>query len=272
MLNVKEISLADTRRLYEYKQKNDHYAITFDIKGFDYGWLLASRQWKSRETVLDVGGAYSPFPNFLTHHFGCESWVVDDFGMDVDQKFWQRNRSPQEHIAEHKETKYVLERLGNPSSSSLPENYFDVIYSASVLEHVPFKITPIVWQHMLKLLKLGGELIHAIDIPFPSNGGMKKLIQAMIFDAFPWMFSEDFKLAHYMATPKSYVRVATKALRIKNPGRMEALNVWTMAVDPEILCEPVSIGWNRIEKDGMMDYRFSRIGSLLLHFKNGRST
>jgi SAM-dependent methyltransferase len=268
MFSITEISLADTTRLYEYKQKNNYYEITFDIKGFDYGWLLASRNWKSGEKVLDVGGAYSAFPNFLTNHFGCESWVVDDFGIGVDDKFWQRHRSPQEHIAEHKETRYVLERLGNPSTSSLPEKYFDVVYSASVLEHVPYNITPAVWQHMVKLLKPGGELIHAIDIPFPSNGGLKKMIQAMIFDILPWMFTDGFKLAHYMATPKSYFRVATKVLEIKDPGKLEALNVWKMVLTPEILCEPVSFGWNRIEKDDMMDYHFTRVGSLLLHFKN----
>ena len=268
MAKIIEISLADTQRLYEYKQKNNFFEITCDLKGFDYGWLLAARPWKHGEVVLDVGGAYSPFPNFLTNQFGCVSWVVDDFGLDVDQEFWQRHRSPQEHIASHPETKYVLERLGAPESSSLPENHFDVVYSASVLEHVPYALTEAVWQHMVRLLKPGGELLHAVDIPFPSNGGVKKMVQSAIFDGLPWLFSKEFRLAHYMATPKNYARVAAKAIGMRALNHnLKEINNLKMALDPEVLCEPVSIGWNRIEKDGMLDYHYGRVGSLMLHFK-----
>lgn len=265
LMIIKEISLADTDRLYSYK-KNSPYEIAFSLKGFDYGWILDSRDWQKGDKVLDVGGAYSDFPHFIHRQYQCETWVVDDFGMGVDDEFWMRDKSPHEFIKQHPETKYVLERVGNPDKSSLPEGYFDVVYSASALEHVPAELTPAVWSHMLSLLKPGGALIHAIDVLFPSNGGLKKMIQASIFDGLPWLFSEDFKLKHYLATPSNYIRVIAKPLGLTIQGQLKALNIWEMCLDPEIVIEPMAFGWNRIVKDHMTDYHHHRFGSLLLHF------
>lgn len=265
LVKLTEASLADTHRLYQYKL-NQSYEITFDIKGFDYGWILSSREWKKGEKVLDVGGAYSSFPNHLNEKFGCETWVADDFGMSVDDPFWTRNRSPHEHIAQHPETRYILERLGDVEHSTLPEHYFDVIYSASALEHVPAALTPAVWKHMLKLIKPGGQLIHAMDILFPSNGGMKKMIQASIFDSFPWLFSKTFRQAHYLATPANYTRVVCEALGVTQLPDLRQLSNWKMCLDPEILCEPIAAGWNRITKDKIENYHYQKIGNLLLQF------
>ena len=266
MLRIDEVALANTRCLYEYRQ-NCNYKITFNIKGFDYGWLLTSHRWKSGEKVLDVGGAYSPFPNYLSTKFNCETWVADDFGVSEGSAFWTRGRSPEEHIVTHPETKYVLERIGDPTQTSLPKAYFDTIYSASALEHVPPAFTPAVWTHMVELLKPGGELIHAVDVPFPSNGGFKKMLQAMIFDGFPWLFPHSFRVNHFLATPKNYARIVFKTLNIYTRPSLKNLNIWRMSLNPEILCEPVIAGWYRITKDNMKDYHFQRVGSLLLRFK-----
>ncbi len=265
MIKVKEISLADTNRIYKYKESSP-YDIAFNIKGFDYGWILNARTWHEGDRVADVGGAYSDFPHFLQSHFGCETWVVDDFGMSEDDDFWQRAKSPQEFIDQHPEIHYVLERVGDPAASTLPAGYFDVVYSASALEHVPSELTPAVWSHMFDLLKPGGELIHAIDVLFPSNGGMSKMVQADLFDKLSWLFPESFKLKHFLATPATYTRIALKTLGVGSHVSMKPLNIWRMCLDPEIVTEPIEFGWNRIVKDHMTDYRHHRFGSLLLHF------
>jgi SAM-dependent methyltransferase len=266
MTVIREISLADTQRIYSYK-KDLLYNISFDIKGFDYGWILNSRKWDSSEKVLDVGGAYSPFPIYLHDQHGCETWVVDDFGMGVGEEFWKRKKSPDEHIAEHPEVRYILERVGDQETSSLPQGYFDVVYSASALEHVPAEITPAVWSHMLSLLKPGGELIHAVDVLFPSNGGVKKMFQASLFDLCPWLFSKQMRLQHYLATPSNYARIACEAIGISGKIPLKGLSVWKMCLDPEILTESFAHGWNRIANDHIPNYHYSRVGSLLLHFQ-----
>jgi SAM-dependent methyltransferase len=265
MFKLLELSLADTRRLYQYKQTSP-LDLEFGLKGFDYGWLLANHAWTPTEKVLDVGGAYSQLPLYLQQHYGCETWVVDDFGLNVNDPFWTRNKSPQEYISQHPQVKFILERVGDPQHSSLQMGYFAVVYSISVLEHVPWNLTPAVWQHLGSLVKPGGELIHAIDIPFASNGGLSKMIKATLFDAFSPLVPAPYKLSHYMATPMNYSRLVFRSLGIPaQPGR--GLSVWRMALDPEIMTEGFEYGYNRIQKDQMKDYHHMRTGSLLIRLR-----
>lgn len=264
MIKIKEISIADSRRLYQYKA-NVQYKIPFTIKGFDYGWILSARNWQKDDKVLDVGAAYSNLPNYISTEYGCETWVADDFGIGANDEFWTRNLSPHEHINKHPETRYILERVGNPETSSLPKDYFDVVYSASALEHVPADLTPAVWSHMFDLLKPGGELIHALDILFPSNGGLRKMIQATLFDQLPFLFSKQMRLDHYLATPKAYARLVLKTMGANTNPPMKNLNIWSMCLDPEVVTNSLAFGWNRIVKDDIKDYRHNRFGSLLIH-------
>jgi hypothetical protein len=125
-------------------------------------------------------------PNYIYTHYGSEVWAVDDFGIGTGDEFWKRSRSPTKFIEQNPEIHYVVERLGDQTSSSLLNNYFDVIYSVSTLEHVPGSMQLTVWKHMDALLKPGGELIHAIDIDFPSNFGMKGMLKAAALNGLYW--------------------------------------------------------------------------------------
>ncbi len=265
MFELAEISLGNARRLYRYKQTCP-LEIGFNIKGFDYAWLISNHAWKSSERVLDVGGAYSNLPVFIQKSYACETWVVDDFGIDVNDPFWARHQSPQEHIALHPEVKYVLERVGDPKSSSLPAGYFDVVYSASVLEHVPSGLTGAVWQHMGALVKPGGELLHAVDVPFPSNHGLRKFFEILLFDLLNGALPLNYRQAHFLSTPRNYTRLAAQALRIRSLPKNN-IGLLEMIMDPEVITEPLEYGYNRIIKDHMHDFQFQRVGTLLLRFK-----
>jgi hypothetical protein len=261
MYEVIEISLGNLTRLYSYIQSNLNGA-RFGLKGFDNPWLLESHAWKSGEKILDVGAAYSSLPSYLQGNYGGDVWAVDDFGMNVDDPFWTRNRSPQEFIESHPEVKYVIERLGDPQNSSLPCGYFDVIYSISVLEHVPQAITPAVWKHMDLLLKPGGEMLHAVDISYPSNGGLKKVLEGWLFDALYGLIPQRMKIRYIFATPKSYVRMALNSLGVTYRIPRE-LDVWNMVLNPDIVTEDYNHGLNRIIKDKIKGYKYQRVASLL---------
>jgi ubiquinone/menaquinone biosynthesis C-methylase UbiE len=265
MYQVIEVSLADLNRLYQYKQ-NDAFKADFSLKGFDYPWILCSHPWKPTEKVLDVGAAYSPLPIHIQREYGSEVWVADDFGLSSDDPFWTRNASPQEHIANYPEVKYLLERLGDPQESSLPENYFDVIYSASTLEHVPGELTGRVWKHMDYLLKPGGEMLHAIDVPFPSNGGLRKMVMAVIFDVTQGVLPKKMRMRHFLTTPKNYLRLVFEELGLQ-AGKWGDLSVTRMVLNPQVLTESYQAGLNRIVKDKMAGYQYQRVGSLLIHLK-----
>lgn len=262
---VLEASLADLDRLYGYHTKGV-YGAGFGIKGFDNPWLLTSYEWSKEVKVLDVGGAYSPMPNYLQKTHGCEVWVADDFGSSVGDEFWRRNNSPQEHIKAHPEVKYVLERLGDPGKSSLPSGNFDVVYSLSVLEHVPSQIMPSVWRHMDSLLKPGGEMLHGIDLCFPSNDGALKLLASLVFDWMHAIVPANYKQKHVQATPLNYLRQAAGVLGF-SPGPVKNLDVITMSLSSNTLVESYQYGLNRIQKDKIKDFHFQRFGSLMIHLK-----
>jgi 2-polyprenyl-3-methyl-5-hydroxy-6-metoxy-1,4-benzoquinol methylase len=265
MYDVLEVSLGDLTRLYDYIQR-DLYRAKFGLKGFDYPWMVESHAWGAGQTVLDVGAAYSTFPCYLSQTYGCEVWAVDDFGMSVDDPYWLRSNSPQEFIDAHPEVKYVVERLGDPAKSSLPENYFDVIYSISVLEHVPQPITQAVWKHMSRLLKPGGVMLHAIDFFFPSNGGMKKMLAGTGIDLMYPILPKKVKTRACYVTPKAYTRLAFEAIGIKHAMPKE-LDVWNAALNPEIVTEDYHHGLNRIVKDKAKNYRYQRTGTLLIKLR-----
>jgi hypothetical protein len=265
MYEILEISLGDTNRLYRYKL-DDVYGAKFSLKGFDYPWLLTSRQWTGAEKVLDVGAAYSPLPVHIQQMFGCEVWVADDFGTTTDESFWTRNKSASEYVASHPEIKFVLERLGNSATSSLPAGYFDIIYSLSVLEHIPQKYTEAAWRHMDLLLRPGGEMLHAVDLSFPSNRGVWKVLGAVLFDTLYPLLPHNLRVDRCKATPAAYIRLALRTLGIR-PSIPRSLSVLNMVLNPEVLSEEYSYGLNRMLKDGMKDYHYQRAGTLLLHLR-----
>lgn len=265
MYEVIEVSMGNLSRLYQYKA-GEMYGVNFNLKGFDYPWLLASRTWKPGERVLDVGAAYSSLPMHIQETYGCEMWVADDFGLKSDDPFWQRGQSPHEHINSHPNIKFVLERLGDPQSSSLPAGTFDVVYSLSVLEHVPTGMIRQVWKHMDALLKPGGEMIHAIDFPFPSNQGWQKVVKGIVFDLFYNLMPMGQRVLHYFSTPRAYVRLFLRTLDT-HPVVGSDLSVLNTVLNPDILSEAYENGWYRIMKDKVTNYRYQRTGTLLVHIK-----
>ncbi len=263
---VLEISLADTQRIFEYMQEGV-YGVEFNLKGFDYPWIIKSRPWNKGERVLDVGAAYSTLPVHIAKTYGCEVWVADDFGCSVEDSFWLRHQSHQEHIQRNPEVTYVLERLGDPQRSSLPAGYFDCIYSASAIEHVPPSQLRSVFRHMDYLLRPGGEMLHAVDIALPTNRGLSHVVLAVLFDfLYPFI---PFGLRQRFAyeTPRSFVRFALKGLKILPYRQSRNLSVTHMVLNPEIMVESMQHTYNRIVKDGFKNQKHFRVASLVLHMR-----
>ena len=91
MYEILEVCLADTNRLYQFKQQGI-FGVDFNLKGFEYPWLLSSRSWQKGERVLDVGAAYSLLPIHIQQTYGCETWIVDDFGLESNEP-WLPSRA-----------------------------------------------------------------------------------------------------------------------------------------------------------------------------------
>ncbi|MCK4726687.1 MAG: class I SAM-dependent methyltransferase, partial [Anaerolineales bacterium] len=253
-----EIAFADAPRLLRYKL-DDIFGAEFSLKGFDYPWILQSRKWRNSDKVLDVGAGYSMLPAQIADNYGCEVWALDDFGESSDEQFWKRNKEPREHIAKYPQIKYVLERLGNVDQSSLPINYFDCIYSASTLEHVPTPMAKQVWSHMDKLLKPGGEMLHAVDLKLPSHRGLISLLKATLIDVFRILVPKFYMTANLYYTPSAYLSVVSSAIDTRISTRKWRVGFLRMVLDPEIVFEPLDWAYNRIVKDDLTEIPFLRV-------------
>lgn len=261
-----ELSFADTDRILQYRH-GEIFGAKFNLKGFNYPWILQSREWSADERVLDVGSGYSPLPMHIAERYGCEVWSADDFGMGSDESFWERQLDPHKHITSNPQVNFVLERLGDPLHSSLPENYFDCIYSASALEHVPEANIEEVWDHMDRLLRPGGELIHGLDMRMPTSRGLLSVCKATIVDWFFPLLPHSWRLKYAYYTPLSYARLAFKSLGGLMVRRGWKITVLKMIIDPAVVIEPIDWAFNRLVKDGLTDIPAQRVVSLLIHLR-----
>jgi hypothetical protein len=168
--------------------------------------------------------------------------------------------------------RYVLGRLGEDRLPELPPAYFDCIYSASALEHVPPSQFDRVWTHMDGLLRPGGTLLHAIDIAFPTSRGLPHVILALLFDTFYPIVPARVRRRFLFETPLACARATLRALGAPARGAARCLSVVKMVVDPEIATEPMEFTLNRLLKDGDQRIRHFRVASLLMYLTKASPT
>lgn len=250
MYQLTQVGIADAQRLIGWASDNV-FGAKCNLKGFDYAWITTSRRWSADDRILEVGAGYSALPLHLADQFRCEVWAVDDFGLHSGDEFWARDKNPLDHIRTHPQVKYVVERLGDIRTSSLPESYFDCIYSASALEHVPTSDIRNVWQHMDRLLKPGGQMLHALDVVLPTRRGLLSLAKALAVDNLWPLLPAGFQTRNAYYTPTAYLRLATSALRCHVRVPKRALEPLRMVLDPHVVVEPLDWALNRLRKDGL---------------------
>lgn len=127
---------------------------TMDLKHLQDAWVLHRLRDAAGLRILEIGGGHS---RALRHIADAnEIWNLDDFGNDGTQ---QLNRK----IPKTPGVKIVAEKLG-VYSRALPDSYFDLVVSISVVEHIPFSVYPDFWRDHARVMKTGGRALHAIDM------------------------------------------------------------------------------------------------------------
>lgn len=138
---------------------------------YDYVERVRSITGKDRLKIMDFGCGISPFPQFLAER-GHEVWGVDNGG-------WHRDIETDKIKEIYPDVEFRMTDLVD-----LEEYGFDVILSASVLEHIPEPALLEVFKIMRYLLE-GGKMFHAVDYYFPeknkSNHNFSTLCQAAGF-------------------------------------------------------------------------------------------
>lgn len=69
---------------------------------------------------------------------------------------------------EYPSVKFVKGLLGN-NIKELPDNYFDMVCSVSVIEHIPLQSLNKAFEEFFRIIKPGGILCHIYDIYFQQN-------------------------------------------------------------------------------------------------------
>jgi hypothetical protein len=116
------------------------------------------------------------------------------------------------------------------------------------------------------LLKPGGEILSAIDLGFPSNGGLRNTCLSLGFDTFYSLIPKGIRQRHCKRTPKCYSKLVFQTLGV-NYKIGNGLSLLNMILNPETLTENCAIGFNRIIKDNMANYHHKRGGALLLSMR-----
>jgi hypothetical protein len=125
-----------------------------DLKHTQDAWVLHQLRDANGLRILEIGGGY--LRALRTIAGNNEVWNLDDFHDDTGSP--HRGRK----IPTPTDWKLVLNRLGS-FSTELPDDYFDVVVSISVVEHIPADVHGLFWKDHSRVMKPGGAAYHAID-------------------------------------------------------------------------------------------------------------
>jgi 2-polyprenyl-3-methyl-5-hydroxy-6-metoxy-1,4-benzoquinol methylase len=136
--------------------KNEHYENgIYWSREWEYPWAIHSSKVRRGYTILDVGCGKSPFLTYLGM-MGCEAYGLDKGETKEHDGLWGYD--------EDFGKPYVKEiREEMMSEMSYPDNFFDIVFCISVLEHVSRAEVKAGLKEMRRVLKPGGLLVITLD-------------------------------------------------------------------------------------------------------------
>lgn len=147
------LNIVKKEEYFDWLEKKIADPRNHTLKGIQDAWVLSLLSGKSGLKIAEVGGGRSRILQSLNKE-GNECWNIDKFeGVGAGPK----------GVPEMAGIKVVPLYLGG-FDETLPSNYFDVVFSISVVEHVPNANLDNFFADCCRILKPGGILIHAIDL------------------------------------------------------------------------------------------------------------
>jgi SAM-dependent methyltransferase len=145
-------NLKEYQRFWAYKQIANGLAST------SRPGTTADQPAGAGVRILEIGAGTPSLLSTIQKDFGCDCWILDRYegcgGGPTDLAKY-REQYPGIH--------FVTGDIGD-FSAELPDDYFDFVFSVSVIEHVPFDRWEQCFQDMLRVAKRGATLFHAIDL------------------------------------------------------------------------------------------------------------
>lgn len=120
------------------------------LKGIQDAWALAQLKGTRGKRIIEVGGGDSRILPLLE---GNQRWNVD--------KFEGAGQGPTK--LNHNDGVEIIQAFFGENDPRIP--IVDIIFSISVIEHIPFEGYAAAFADMARCLSPGGLMYHAIDLP-----------------------------------------------------------------------------------------------------------
>lgn len=128
---------------------------------YEYPWAYYTAGLDSPKKVVEIGGSLSGF-QFVLSREGHEVVNVDP-GMEAAGVGWSSDERSIRKLNSWFNTHVTLKST-TIGKASLPDNYYDLFFSISVLEHLPEPDLREVMEHAYRCLKPGGRFIITLDL------------------------------------------------------------------------------------------------------------
>lgn len=228
---------ATVSQLFHYKERGlplkpfpGYTDDQWGIKAHNRPWIAATGSFQRGERVAEVGGAYSLLPEYLAERHGVESWIIDDFGVSLNETaLWQRWGDPAAWTEAHPAVHYARTAMGK-FDPAIPDQYFDCVFSVSTLEHIPPRFWPAVLKDMLRITKPGGRQLHAIDIPWYSP---RQLVLSWAWSLLPG--AARFRPLHPLLQWKHAFREAGIRISTRWPGIRHGFDRNLLIESPDVV-------------------------------------
>jgi len=156
-----------------YEKRRGPYALqpNNSSREFEYPWAFYATPLEAGQQVLEIGGGLSGFQFTLDRH-GCRVVNVDP-GMEAKGVGWPCDQNSMKKLNRLFGTSVQL-RNTVVTEAGLETDFYDRVFSISVLEHLPDDEIEQVLQYTFNCMKPGGFLILTIDLsldiaPFTSR-------------------------------------------------------------------------------------------------------
>ncbi len=207
----------DSAKKYPMLSKHEN-----TLKPLGYAHAISLIEENNLKNILEIGHGVGSFV-FEIKYDDCEIWGLDDTVKD--------NYVPEERLRKYREdypkVKFHGGLLGD-FNPALPQNYFDMVYSVSTIEHVPHDNLAAAFDEAFKLLKPGGIMFHSYDVYYGQN--VKPVFDAYENSGFDWLkpretmnvFWEEWLCKNDYEVMKSILPI----LMIENPMFVAEVYMW----------------------------------------------
>ncbi len=168
------------------------------LKNVQDGFILRNTYLMNNKKILEIGGGDSRVIQKLSQKNEC--WMLDKF---------EGNANGLIGVPSLEKVKIVKDFMGS-FNPEVPDNYFDCVFSISVIEHVPVSELKSFFTDCARVLKPGGRMLHAIDINITDKELNHKHLQVEEYlkilnnSDFPLKFVEPPKIDEYVSYKCTY--------------------------------------------------------------------